>query len=569
MGIPSYFSHIIKNHSAIIKKGKQINQMKFERLYMDCNSILYDSYYEIFSEKTNTSENKEILKTDDEIYNCILEKTISKIENYILFLKPSDIIYIAFDGPAPIAKMEQQRNRRYKSWFQTTYSSKTEIETKKIPTSIFTPGTIFMQKLSIFMKQAFNGKENKFNVNKILLATPDEPGEGEHKLYEHLRENPLQMERSNLNSNDGNIAIYGLDADLIMLSLFHLSYTNNIYIFREAPEFMKSSVVIDSKPNTKELWGLDIAQLGRSIANDMACAYPDNHRMYDYVFLCFLLGNDFLPHFPALNIRTYGIQRLLDTYRMTIGNRPNTFLLTKTQNLEIHWKSVFIFISALAKNEHSFIKEEYAFRKKWDYLQGKVERMQFSLDKNNVEKQMEQKEREELIESVPVIFRQDETYICPSESGWESRYYSRFFSVETITNDICVNYLEGLEWVCKYYISGCPDWKWKYKYTYPPLLCDLAPRVPHYKVDFFPCNEKSAKFSVSPYVQLAYVLPRNQLCLLPKKQQDKLLTKYGHLYPEGNILKFKWAFCRYLWESHICLPDISSELLEKWEKELN
>jgi 5'-3' exonuclease len=360
MGIPSYFSHIIKNHSAIIKKGNQINGIKFERLYMDCNSILYDSYYDIFSNKTNTSENKEILKTDDEIYNLILEKTISKIEYYIFVLKPSDIIYIAFDGPAPIAKMEQQRNRRYKSWFQTTYSSKTETETetKKIPTSIFTPGTIFMQKLCIRMKQAFNGTENKYNVNKILLATPDEAGEGEHKLYEHLRENPILIDRIKLNSNPGNVAIYGLDADLIMLSLFHLSYTNNIYIFREAPEFMKSSVVIDCKPNTKELWGLDIAQLGRSIANDMACAYPDNHRMYDYVFLCFLLGNDFLPHFPALNIRTYGIQRLLDTYRMTIGNRPNTFLLTKTKNLEIHWKSVFTFISALAKNEHSFIKEE-------------------------------------------------------------------------------------------------------------------------------------------------------------------------------------------------------------------
>jgi 5'-3' exonuclease len=131
-----------------------------------------------------------------------------------------------------------------------------------------------------------------------------------------------------------------------------------------------------------------------------------------------------------------------------------------------------------------------------------------------------------------------------------------------------VNYLEGLEWVCKYYISGCPDWKWKYKYSYPPLLTDLASRVPHYKVDFFAVNSSKTKYSVSPYVQLAYVLPRNQLCLLPKKQEALLLSKYGHLYPEGNNLKFKWAFCRYLWESHICLPEISLEILEKWEIEL-
>ena len=188
--------------------------------------------------------------------------------------------------------MEQQRNRRYKSWFQTNMSmgEKENPPQKKITSSIFTPGTIFMQKLCIYMKNTFYGNESKYRVQQIILATPDEPGEGEHKLYDHLRKNPTILT---------NVAIYGLDADLIMLSLFHLSYTNNIYVLREAPEFMKSSVIIDIKPSTKEIWALDIAQFGRSIANDMACSYPDNHRMYDYVFLCFLLGNDFLPHFPA------------------------------------------------------------------------------------------------------------------------------------------------------------------------------------------------------------------------------------------------------------------------------
>jgi hypothetical protein len=354
MGIPSYFSHIIKNHSQVIKKNITIlgNGICFERLYMDCNSILYDSYHEVY----NNTDNYSI--PEDEIHQHILEKTVQKINDYIRRLNPTRMIYIAFDGPAPVAKMEQQRSRRYKSWFQTTYfsgsgsgSGSGSKSSTKIPSSIFTPGTIFMQKLSVYMKNAF--KDNKLQQIQILLATPDEPGEGEHKLYEHLRKNPLQ-------SNDKNIAIYGLDADLIMLSLFHLSYTNNIFVVREAPEFMKSLGTIDMNPS---LWGLDIAQFGRSIANDMACSYPDNHRMYDYVFLCFLLGNDFLPHFPALNIRTYGIQRLLDTYRMTIGNRPNTFLLTKTKNIEIHWKNLSFFITSLAKNEHSFIKDEYAFRK--------------------------------------------------------------------------------------------------------------------------------------------------------------------------------------------------------------
>ena len=53
MGIPSYFSQIIRKYAKILKNINQVNDNKEDRLthlYMDCNSIIYDSYHDISDE---------------------------------------------------------------------------------------------------------------------------------------------------------------------------------------------------------------------------------------------------------------------------------------------------------------------------------------------------------------------------------------------------------------------------------------------------------------------------------------------------------------------------------------
>jgi 5'-3' exonuclease len=165
--------------------------------------------------------------------------------------------------------------------------------------------------------------------------------------------------------------------------------------------------------------------------------------------------------------------------------------------------------------------------------------------------------------NTPVIYRAEEKYICPSEPQWEKRYYKILFhgnlKTDSIKN-ICINYLEGLEWVYKYYTNACPDWRWKYKYHYPPLFADLCKYVPHFETDFVKAGITK---SFSPYTQLAYVLPSSNLELLPKNISEFLRNNYGELYPKDY--GFQWAFCRYFWESHPLLPEISSSLLEQWD----
>ena len=125
MGIPSYFSYIIKNYSNIIKNLQyfQNNSVNFDSLYMDCNSIIYDSVH-MLERSINSGE----LELPKDFESLIISTVIEKIKNYVDFIKPSETLFIAFDGVAPFAKMEQQRTRRYKSWFISNSGSETPSE---------------------------------------------------------------------------------------------------------------------------------------------------------------------------------------------------------------------------------------------------------------------------------------------------------------------------------------------------------------------------------------------------------------------------------------------------------
>ena len=77
MGIPSYFSYIIKNHSKIISTlhfQKNVAKTPFSKLYMDCNSIIYDAFHNL--EKQDFYMNMDSL----EIERYIIDEVIVNIK---------------------------------------------------------------------------------------------------------------------------------------------------------------------------------------------------------------------------------------------------------------------------------------------------------------------------------------------------------------------------------------------------------------------------------------------------------------------------------------------------------
>jgi 5'-3' exonuclease len=526
MGIPAFFSYIIKNHINIIRKLSS-NPIKVDNLYLDCNSIIYDAVYKM-------SVN---IMTEDAA-NKIISNVIRIIKEYINLLKPTEILMIAFDGVAPVAKLEQQRSRRFKSLYQNSLSKSISKTTEPDPwnTTAITPGTQFMKTLDHQISQAFLDPE-KYGLNKIIVSGSNIYGEGEHKIFKYIRDNTIF--HRNLNT-----IIYGLDADLIMLSINHLPITPNIYLFRETPEFIKS---INTELEPNECYVLDIPELAQTITLDMnngeeLSSEQQKNRIYDYIFLCFFLGNDFMPHFPAINIRTGGVDKMLQAYKATIGCTNENL----TDGKIIYWKNVRKLVDFLAKNELDFLKQEHKIRDRKE-----KHRMPDITPKDKMENFI----------NIPTYERSVEKYINPYKENWQQRYYNSLFEIninDERRKQICTNYLEGLEWTMKYYTTGCPDWRWCYNYNYPPLLQDLIHFIPFFDTEFI---ENKPDNPVSELVQLCYVLPRQSLQLLPEKLYKALIRNKLNMY--STECDFSWAYCKYFWECHPNLPHIDvNELVE-------
>jgi len=519
MGIPSYFAHFVREHREIIKPVTKLPK-PLNNLYLDCNGFIYEGAINFSSEE------------------LLIKSVCDKLIYYINLLKPNKKVFIAFDGVAPVAKLDQQRKRRYLSWFQNQMATGAGAglpqEKTTWNTAAITPGTLFMAALALAMQTRFNNPK-EFGLEEFIISCADEAGEGEHKLYEYIRREPHYHAQS-------TTVIYGLDADLIMLTLNHLHISDQLYLFRETPEFIKG---IDNTLNPNELYLLDIPSFGNYIKADFGGG-PGAFAISDYIFLFFLLGNDFLPHFPALNIRTNGIDLLMNAYKAVLSSKK----LSLIADGKIVWKHLRLLIDYLGQQELENIKQEYIHKEK----QNKHKKY------NTAKKAFEEK-----LINLPSTDRAIEHYINPQEPGWEARYYHSLFDLRVTAadneqiKDICINYLEGLEWNFKYYSSGCVDWRWTYKYHYPPLLVDLIRSIPYFDTTFLGA-ERLKNTAVSPLVQLSYVLPKQNLHLLPNGLGATLQREHPEWY--ADKCEFVWAFCRYFWEGHVKLPEINIGDLE-------
>lgn len=243
MGIPYYVASLIRQHKNISKDCKTL--LEPDVLGIDFNCFIHT-----------------YLDPEDPI-----ESVVCALRRFTKDHAASQRTLVAFDGLVPYAKIVQQRFRRMRQPEINEAFDKHQIS----------PGTSYMKDLEAAVRDSFPDFE---------VSGTGEPGEGEHKIFQWIR----AMKRTDTES----IGIYGLDADLVLISV--------------AQRDLGSIRLIREKHNCSwEFSALSIQALSSVLPLD-----PDI--FVQMSVMCF--GNDFMPSIAMFSLREEGYNRAIHYFKM-------------------------------------------------------------------------------------------------------------------------------------------------------------------------------------------------------------------------------------------------------------
>ena len=525
MGIPFYFKNIINRHSDIIIK----NAPSCHRLFLDYNCVLHQSANAVITKHPHVDIQV--------IEGMIIEDSLQYIETIVNATTPTQLLFIAVDGMCPRAKMVQQRKRRFVNAWRNglLYDMRSKLgQNTSWDSNAITPGTQFMAKFNACIAQYVKNKKQVVPYN-IILSDSTEFGEGEHKIFDYIKSHDQCTD-----------VIYGLDADLLMLSMVS---NNTITLLREAQ-------IIDKQKSASPFLTVSISALKNGIISEYFHDHTDHIQcINDYVMVCVLMGNDFIPPLSFLKIKENGIDYVMNAYNNIAKETGEYFVMQKDNKLNMPFLQKLLL--HMAKNEDQSMIEAC------DMFHNKVYTPDKRYGKPNPLVQLQHE-----LDNYPISRKLDNAItnaFNPRVNGWRMQYYHVLMGAFTpeVINDACQSYIMGVEWIYRYYFAGTSEIQlnWYYKYAYSPTLLDMSTHMhqQNTKEDNDISNDLFKKMvsDDNNSFQLLMVLPPHSRSLLPdylKPLVINIATGCVHYYPHS--FKLATFLKYYLWECTPLLPDI-------------
>ncbi|KAF3703204.1 5'-3' exoribonuclease 2 [Channa argus] len=670
MGVPAFFRWLSRKYPSIIvhcveEKGKECNglripvdttkpnpnEVEFDNLYLDMNGIIHPCTH---------PEDKPAPKNEDEMMVAIFEY----IDRLFNIVRPRRVLYMAIDGVAPRAKMNQQRSRRFRAskegmeLVEEKHRMREEIIGKggylppeeikeRFDSNCITPGTEFMDNLAqclrYYVADRLTNDPGWRNVT-VFLSDASVPGEGEHKIMDFIRR---QRAQPNHDPNTHH-CLCGADADLIMLGL--ATHEPNFTIIRE--EFKPNKPrpcalcgqmgheIKDCQGTAREKQGqhdefadtvpvseqefifIRLCVLREYLARELTMAslpfpFDFERSVDDWVFMCFFVGNDFLPHLPSLEIREGAIDRLVNIYKDVV-HKTGGYL---TQNGYVNLERVEMIMQAVGVAEDNIFRkrkeDDVNFKKRMKekrkrmkaeqqgpaYLTtgqfapqalGRRDRPEPVQNARHQAYDMRMQAREQhnkdAAQSLKAMIRnggnssagpsdgadsrgmkrkaedsdsepEPEDNVRLWEEGWKQRYYKTKFDVEVTDDDfrqkVVQSYVEGLCWVLRYYYQGCASWKWYFPFHYAPFASDFKDIK-----GMFTEFEKGTK-PFKPLEQLMGVFPAASGNFLPSTWRNLMISSDSSIidfYPDDFAIDLNGK--KYAWQGVALLPFVDERRLK-------
>mmetsp|Transcript_25718 Transcript_25718/g.56399 ORF Transcript_25718/g.56399 Transcript_25718/m.56399 type:complete len:788 (+) Transcript_25718:196-2559(+) len=639
-GIPKMFRWLTDQYPDIINNRLEeglAEDIAVENFYLDMNGIIHPC--------THGNNDSEFIYLDE---TAMFKKIFLYVDRLYKMVQPNQVLYLAVDGTAPRAKMNQQRSRRFRSAKEAEQLAadlaarenfkgkelKIDENKKRFDSNCITPGTDFMLKLSLALQKwvDYKLKTDPFWMNgaTVIVSGPDVPGEGEHKVMDFIRESQQEYrktgEATDLYGPGWTHVLYGLDADLIMLGL--VTHERNFMLLRE-----KMSVVMAGRGRNKyrkkkdmmeytrhDFELLELASLRKLLAiqfRKFSDQLEDNYSLDrivdDFVFMCMLVGNDFLSHSPHLEINGGAISLMMTTYIDLLPDWGG--YLTDREKIAPERFEEFIYHLSVYEEEH-FKKRGYEENEPGWKLEGdnehdendfygmfysgnptpacaaaanskgsesppsrknkKVSSKETTVD---AAKEDEMRKVDEDNEYPHVVGPKGNRAFQRRHPGSQARSYRDFYYETKLgwpTEDRertlfqrrahARDYLEGLHWNLNYYHNGCCDWDWYFPHLYSPLATDMVNLNEFYHEDEKDAEFKTFEFDLgTPFpslAQLLSVLPPQSSTLLPPALGELMLHPSSPLieyYPSDFTSDPNGK--RQAWEAIVEIPFIASDLL--------
>lgn len=494
MAIPKFYSILAKRYPAC--HSKLNSRQTCDHLLIDVNCILH-----------NCLERSE---TEDDILLLLKEF----VDHLLFLLNPTKSLYLAVDGIPPLGKIKEQAIRRLKS---TRHSN-------GLDSNIFTPGTVFMQRFNLWLKdyvksKSSSGKKDTDNC-AFLLSTSDLNGEGEQKMMKYMKQY----------SNE-NVVLYSSDADLIIMSLD--SNHNNVRLVRESFNFRfnetkrKKFEIMDIKILKIKLMASIVGVKQEIVSNDL-------------MLLFMILGNDFLPTPQFFTASDTNIQLILNSLKAFYKENenedvnPNSFLIDRETKL-INFENLFRIFDTLHQSQLSHYKTEHPLSSKT--LQEKS--LELDLPKNATS----------LSEKKRLIKDHINSFESSRYQQWRFEFYEKHHNgLLKDLKKISCGYLEKLQWLYDYYTQFSRDDSsdfWTFDYESVPGISDLL------ECEYSSTNKSPTAApvdsstmmkmkDVTPLVHLCLVIPPRSSSLLPLSLQcDPDIKKYNADQSDLDFEKIK------------------------------